>query len=137
MTAGTYSGQGIDLPFSASGDLNAVQYRWVMPATTEGQVLQADGASGPEPVGVLQNDPRSLDAAAVRVAGTTLLYVDAGPSAILYGSFLTSGSTGLGVKQGGAGSNVYHALALQAVASGSGVLIEALLQRGQVAASQG
>lgn len=127
-----YSGDGIDISFSASGDLNAAQYYFVQLATTEGRVLAATGASGPAPVGVLQNDPKSLDAARVRVGGVTMLWIDAA-TAVAYNDFITSGSDGRGVVAETAGSNPYYGIALEAVASGS-ALIPVLLTSGQVAA---
>lgn len=124
-----FSGAGIDLPFSACGDLSAVQYRFVRAAGTPPRVQQANGASNPYAIGVLQNDPTSLEAANVRVAGTTQLYIDTGASQIVYGGLLSCGSTGLGVPQGATSSSAAAvAMALEAVsAAGSGVLIEVLL----------
>lgn len=117
------SGFSWDETFSASGDLSSYQYRFVKPASTAKRVLLASGASGAAPIGVLQDDPVSGEAANVRMLGSTKLYVDAG-TAIAYGDFLTSGSTGLGVVSTG---SAFHAMACEDVASGSGILIEAIL----------
>jgi hypothetical protein len=80
----TYSGQGVDIPITASGDLDTAQYRFVMPATTAKKVLQATGGSSPTPLGVLQNDPRDGEAGAVRIIGTTKVYGNTACGAITY-----------------------------------------------------
>lgn len=123
MSVNNYN-TGLDFPFSASGDLDAVQYRFVMQATTAGRVLRATGASNPAPLGVLQNDPKSGDTATVRIWGISFLDVNA-DTAISYGDYLTSSSVGHGVINTN-GSSV-AAVALQAVTSGSGVRIPVLL----------
>ena len=117
------SGWAWDVTFSASGDLSAKQYYFMAPASTAKRVLTATGASGPAPIGVLQDDPVSGDDCAVRLQGSTKLVCDAA-TAIGYGDFLTSGSDGQGVISTG---SAFHAMALEALASGSGVTIEALL----------
>jgi len=117
------SGWAWDLTFSASGDLSAKQYYFVAPASTAKRVQVATGASGPAPIGVLQDDPVSGAECAVRIAGTTKLSVNA-TTAIGYGDFLTSASDGQGVVTTG---SAFHAMALEALSSGSGVIIEAML----------
>jgi hypothetical protein len=132
----SYYTDGVGLgTLSASGDQNDNQYKFVMPATTAGQFLLATGASGPAPIGVLQNDPKSGDAGNIKLiagGGVTLLWID-GATAVGYGDFVTCGSDGRGVVSATAGSNPYYGVALKAVASGS-ALVEVLLQPGQVAA---
>lgn len=115
---------GIDLPFSASGDLTNKQYYFVIPSGAAKRVQVATGASNPAPLGVLQNDPRTGEEATVRVWGVSKVVADA-DTAIAYGDFLTSGSTGMAVVNTN-GSSV-AAVALQALSSGTGVYIEALL----------
>lgn len=122
-----YSGTGIDLPMTASGDLNGVQYRFVQPAQTAKKVEQATGGSSPAPFGVLQNDPRDGEAAAVRVYGTTYVYASTACGAISYRDWLTSGSDGQAVLTGTGAGSAIHAMAMTALASGSGVLIEAFI----------
>lgn len=117
------SGWAWDETFSASGDLSSKQYYFVAPASTAKRVLTATGASGPAPIGVLQDDPVSGYECVVRIFGSTKLVCDAG-TAIGYGDFLTSGSGGQGVVTTG---SAFHAMALEELASGSGVTIEALL----------
>lgn len=130
--AGYESGDGIDITLTASGDQNSNQYKFVQGATTAGRFLVATGASGPGPIGVLQDDPRSLDAGRIRVQGITQLWID-GATAVAYMDYITCGSDGRGVVAATAGSNPYYGIALKAVASGSS-LIPVLLQYGQVAA---
>jgi len=91
-----HSGLGIDLPFSASGDLNDYIYHFVKCASTSMRVDVATGACNPVAIGVLQNDPMSEDAAVVRIAGITPIECDAG-GAITYGNLLTSASNGKAV----------------------------------------
>jgi hypothetical protein len=120
----SYSGQGIDLPLSASGDLNSYQYRFVA-LTSNRKVLGATGASNPTPLGVLQNDPRDGEEATVRVGGTSLIYAEA-VTAINVGTPLISGSTGM-ARPAVVSSSAVSAVALEALASGTGILIEALI----------
>ena len=125
-----WSGQGVDIPMTACGDLNSAQYRFVEAASAAGRIEQSTGGSSPYPLGILQNDPASLDGANVRVAGTSILKVNA-TTAILYGDFLTSNSVGMGIKITTA-SDPYHAIALEEVASGSNIQIKVLLKHGPI-----
>ncbi len=115
---------GIDLPFSASGDLTAKQYYFVTHASAAKRVQASTGASNPAPIGVLQNDPRTGEEATVRVWGVSKVVADA-DTAIGYGDYLTSGSTGMAVINTN-GSSV-AAMSLQDLTSGTGVYIEVLL----------
>ena len=117
------SGWAWDETFTASGDLSSNQYYFVAPASTAKRVLVATGASGPAPIGVLQDDPVSGLECSVRIMGSTKLSVNA-TTAINYGDFLTSASDGQGIVTTG---SAFHAMALGALASGSGIVIEALL----------
>lgn len=120
----SYSGQGIDLPLSASGDLNNYQYRFVA-LTSPRKVIGSTGASNPTPIGILQNDPRDGEAAAVRVGGTSMVYAEA-ITAINVGTPLIAGSTGM-ARPAIASSSAISAVAMEALASGTGVLIEVLV----------
>ena len=131
-----YSGDTTDLSFSASGDMNSNEFRFVKAASTGGlrpRIDLATGGSGPAPIGVLQNDPKSGGEAKVRVTGITMLAIN-GDATITYGDFLTSNSVGHGIVTSTAGSNPYQAIALEDVVAGagSGVLISAMLQNGTV-----
>jgi hypothetical protein len=118
-----YTGAGIDLPFTASGDLSSKQFYWVEPSATEKNVSLATGASGPAPLGILQNDPTSGLEASVRIFGSSIAMADAGTS-IGYGDFVTSGSDGQTVVTTG---SALHGIALEALSSGSGIKIEVLV----------
>jgi len=88
-----YQGAVLDLPMTACGDLGAYQYHFVRTASTNGRVQLANGSSGPMPLGILQNDPRDLEEATVRVMGTSKVMIS-GSIAISYGDFLSCMSTG-------------------------------------------
>ena len=88
-----YQGAFFDLPMTASGDLGDYQYHFVQCANTPGRVLLSTGASGPMPLGILQNDPKNLEEATVRIWGTSKIYIS-GSVALKYGDLLSSMSTG-------------------------------------------
>lgn len=114
---------GIDLPFSASGDMNTWQYHFVKHAGTAKRVDLATGGSNPTPLGVLQNDPQSGNSAAVRVIGSTL--VRCVGAAIGYGDFIAAGSTGMAELTAASTAN---GIALGTMsAGGASVLIEAFI----------
>ena len=115
-----YSGFGLDLPFSASGDLNSYQYCFVKCASTSMRVDVATGACNPVAIGVLQNDPMSEQEAAVRVAGITKVYCDAG-AAITYGQLLSSASNGKAHSAATTGCHIMG-FALEADSSGCGCI---------------
>ncbi len=116
-----YSGFGIDIPFSASGDLNSYQYCFVKCASTNWRVDVATGACLPVAIGVLQNDPQSGQEASVRVAGITKVYCDAG-GAITYGQLVTAGSNGKLQTTATGGSAGIMGIALEADSSGCGCI---------------
>ena len=116
---------GFDFPMTACGDANALQYHFVQCASNgPGNTFEiSSGGSGPAPIGVLQDDPESGNVGAVRILGVTKLIVNA-DTAITAGDYLTSSSTGQAIVNAG---SLCAALALETVASGSGVIIQALL----------
>ncbi len=116
---------GIDLPFSASGDLSAKQYYFMKLATTAGRVLTANGASNPIAIGVLQNDPASGQEAQVRILGSTQVYVSSS-TAIAYGDWVMCASDG-GAEYMIGGASSVQGIALEAVAAGKNAYIEVLL----------
>jgi hypothetical protein len=129
-------GDGIDLSFQAKNDLNSYQYHFVEsegPASgSSGVVDVGTGGSNTGPLGVLQNDPNVGEAAAVRMIGSTLLYVNAAGSTITFGRLLTCGSDGHGEPvsySAGATGSAYigHAIALDYTTS-DGVAIECWIQ---------
>jgi len=113
----------------ANADLSAIQYYFVKAGSVVGEVAAAATAAG-SALGVLQNDPKTGEEAAVRVLGTTKLRVtsEASASPVTYGGFIKSSSTGMGCGHiNPAASSFNVAIALGALASGSGTYIEALL----------
>lgn len=131
----TFSGGGIDLSFIAVADLNSYQFHFVAAAASTSGCQQyvnvGSGGSDPGPIGVLQNDPKISGNAAVRVVGTTQLYVNAAGSTIHFGRLLTCASDGHGqvadyTPVGTGCALVAHAMSLGYTTSDSAV-IEALL----------
>lgn len=126
-----------DFPFTAGGDLSSTgsdtQYRFVRIGSLAPEVLRATGASNPFAIGILQSNPNASGLEApVRLLGTSQVYADA-TCPIGYGSFLKSGSDGQAVLQGGtSSSDAAQAIALEALSSGCGVLIECLLIPGGI-----
>jgi hypothetical protein len=107
-----------------TADANTWQFNFVRAHTTAGTFNLANGASGPQPLGVLQNDPRVLEAGTIVTAGKTKVKADATGSAITYGCLITSGSTGMAIIAAG---STAQGIALQALASGASVLIDIYL----------
>ena len=122
-----YSGWGLGLSFYADQDFSSCgQYRFVVPASTADYVKLAATANA-SVLGVIQNNPKSGEVATVRVLGTTQLRIDAA-SAASFGGYLKAGSDGQGVGYESVTASVQAiAMALEAMTSGSGVNIEALL----------
>ena len=118
--------KGFDLPFTACGDANTWQYNFVTTsgAGSEKRFIPSNGASGPVPLGVLQDDPQSLNVGAVRVFGSTLVKYDAAGTAITYGDFIMAGSTGMAVIASG---SIVQGIALTAIASGASIIGEAFI----------
>jgi len=112
-----FQGVVFDLPMTASGDLNSYQYYFVKGASTAGRVDAATGASGPHVLGVLQNDPRSLEEATVRILGTSKVYFSSS-TALGYMDLVSSGSAGAGEAQSGSRPAVGYAL--ENVVAGTG-----------------
>ncbi len=117
---------GLDLPFSASGDLGSYQYYFVKAASTKQYVDIATGGSNPIPIGVLQNDPYSGDSAIVRVAGISKVYVS-GSVAIQVGNLLTVSGCG-GMEVVNSNGSAFSAIALEDITAGAGGYIAALLR---------
>ena len=116
--------KGFDLPFTASGDANTWQYNFVMCACTARKFIISNGASGPVPLGVLQDDPATGDVGNIRVFGSTFVKMDATGTAIKYNDFICSGSTGMAIVA--TGSQI-QGIALTAVSSGASVIGEAFI----------
>ena len=124
---------GFTYPFDAGGNLSdsgsPAIYRFVRFGSIAGEVLRATGGSNPYPLGILQSNPGASGLEApVTMWGWSQVYADAGGAPVGYGSFLTAGSDGQAVVQTGtSSSNPVSAIALEALASGSGVLINCLV----------
>ena len=119
-----YHSAVLDIPMTACGDLNDYQYYFVKGASTAGWVELANGSSNPMPLGILQNDPRSLEEAVVRIMGTSKIYtIPAG--AHKYGDFLMSSSAGQAEIHSGSGTAA--GVAMDNVAAGASIYTEILL----------
>lgn len=116
---------GLDFTFTANADLDSYQYHFVTASGTAPGVNISTGASNPHPTGVLQNDPRSGEAATVRIVGVTKLVVDT-DAAIGYGDYIKSSGCGRGVVDTGSYAAAI-ALGATAALSGSGYTIPVLL----------
>jgi hypothetical protein len=121
VTAFTQSQLCISL--SASGDADTWQFHFVKLSGGDENFDIATGGSGPGPIGVLQNDPRSGDVGSIAIAGRTKVYGDGSSTAIGIGDWVTAGSDGEAIVA--AGSTVYGQ-ALMASA-GACVLIDIVL----------
>lgn len=75
-----YNGEGIDIGFVAGVDLSTKQFYLVKVDTSTGYVVLGSSA-GEKCIGVLQNAPKSGQAALVRVLGVTKVAVGAAFSA--------------------------------------------------------
>lgn len=122
-------GVGFDESFKAAVDLSAKQYYWVRAGSVVNEVALATGGSVPQPIGILQNNPKAGEEAVVRIFGISKLAASAtastgAASAIANGDIITCGSGGLGVK---ASASVFNAMALEAVGSGTGATIKVFI----------
>lgn len=116
---------GIDYPFRAAVDLSNHQFRFVSAGSIAGEVVAA--GLGASTLGVLQNDPVAGEEATVRWFGSTKVMANAG-SAIVNGGLVKSGSDGMAWGYASPTASVYASgVAMEALASGSGVIIEILL----------
>ncbi len=113
----------ICLPFSASGDLSTYQYKYVKLAQTAKRVMAATSSSIPCTIGILQNNPRSGEEAAVAVWGTSRVWY-AGGGDVAYGDWIVCGSTSGAEKTSCSGM---QGIALEALAGGSGYITMLLM----------
>lgn len=125
----TYSGMGVDLPFTASGNLTAKQYYFMKCAVDARKVLTSTAASAPMPIGILQNDPNTGEEATIRMLGSSKVIANADSGAIAYGDWLISGSDGQAIANTTA-CTAGQGIAMEALASGCGIEIEILLLPG-------
>lgn len=110
----------------ANADMSSNQYKFVTTGSVAGEFKLANGASGPVPLGVLQDDPKQGEAGNIRVAGTTKIYAE-GDTDIGYGDWVIATSVG-GVKVNVTASTMGMGIALEAAtAAGSANIIQILL----------
>ena len=122
MTAYNQNDAGISL--SASGDAQSWIYHFVKLSGGRENFDLANGASGPAPVGILQDDPVSGGAGRVVFAGRAKVYADASGSDIGIGDWVCSGSDGQAVLATG---SAVQGQALMAVSSTASVLMDILV----------
>lgn len=119
----TQSGFSFDFGrLKADADMASHQWKFVATGSAADYFELATGASGPAPLGVLQDDPEVNVPGRIRILGTTKV---AASGAIGYGDFVTCASNAHAVVQASASAAV-QGIALGALASGSGY-IEVLL----------
>ncbi len=116
----------IAFPYRAAVDLGNYQNRFVVAGSIAGEVTYASTAAGCI-LGVLLNDPRATEEATVAVLGIVPVVADAA-SAIAWGQWVKTGSTGLAIGSANQAASTFDVgVAMQALASGSGVTIPVLL----------
>lgn len=117
---------GIDFPYRAAVDLSDYQYHFVIAGSVAGEVTYAATLAGCV-LGVLMNDPTATEEATVRVLGIAPVIADS-TSAIVYGQWVKTGSTGLAIGSANQAASTFDVgIALGALDSGSGVKIPVLL----------
>lgn len=83
----------LDITFKAAGDLDDKQYYIVKMSAAD--TIDLAGANTDHAIGVLQNKPKTGEAAVIRVLGTTK-YVSHGGSAVSVGNLICPDSNGKG-----------------------------------------
>jgi hypothetical protein len=92
-----------DESFPASADLSALQFNAVSLGSTG---VAAIAAATTRAIGVLQNIPKSGEAATVRMLGTTKAVADGSGTAIAAGDYVGPNASGVMVKKATADFNV-------------------------------
>lgn len=127
---------GLDFTYTAGQDFSGAsgQYRLVKAGSVEGEVLMSVGAAG-SVIGVIQNNPATGAEAVVRVFGVTKVYANAedGGSALALLGHIKSGSDGMAVGSLNFAASGWNScgLAMQALSTGSGILIDAFIYPAQ------
>ncbi len=122
---------GVDATFKAWQDFSSSQYRFVKAGSISGEItLQA--TANASCIGVIQNDPKALEEATVRVLGFSKVQADteAGASPITVGGWVNSASQGTAKgMQGCTNASVFWQGVVidTAYATGSGAYIQVLL----------
>ena len=123
------SNNGIDDSFTAAVDMSALQYHFVAAGSVAGEVIAATAGSIPNPLGILQNDPRKGEIAAVRLFGLSKLaasgaVITGAASALSQGHWMTSGSDSKGR---GANADAAQAVLLDSISSAAGATVTVFL----------
>lgn len=112
--------------FKAENDLSAKQY-YAMEQSADGQVDLCDNA-GDAVIGILQNDPKANQAAAVAIAGRTKWVSDGSGTSIAVGDTVGTDASGKCVKKTAADDLVAGRAA--AASSADGTVIDVFLTLG-------
>ena len=132
------AGLKVDRIFKANGDLSTCQYRFVSPGGVDGEVVGANGASNPFPLGILQNAPTASQNAIVRLFGESQLTAVATACTLRFGDFVSS--TGCGAAQyTGASGMIFGRVISGSVASATAgsliVLLNSIVPSGSLNAA--
>lgn len=126
----TYAGYQITRTFTSGCDFSSTgQYTFVRAGSVAGEVTgMAPRAINASPLGVLQNDPIAGEEATVCMFGLTKIYTETEDTAspLTFGGLVKCASAGraIGTDITATASINVVGIALEAVASGSGQLIE-------------
>lgn len=115
----------LDKTFEAAADLSAKQYRLVK--MSGANTVNVASAATDAIIGVLQNEPKSGEAAVVRLEGTSK--VSSGtPVGVSYGGYVTSDSNGQAIATTTTDDNVIG-IALSAASTAVDDVVEILISR--------
>lgn len=120
------TGLKVDKLFKANGDLSTCQHRFVAFGAVDGEVVGANGASNPAPIGILQNAPTASQLARVRLFGESQLVVPAIASTLRPGDFISSTGCGGGMYAGASGM-IFGRVLSGSVASAAGGTVTVLI----------
>jgi hypothetical protein len=126
----TYAGYQVTRTFTSACDFSTTgQYRMVRAGSIAGEVTgMAPLAINSSPLGVLQNDPKQGEEATVCLFGLTKIYTETEDAAspLTFGGLVkcASGGRAIGTDVTKSASINVVGVALEAVASGSGSVIE-------------
>lgn len=110
--------------FVADADLSSAcaQYRFMVPASSNGKVRAATGASNPAVLGVLQNSPSAGQEAALMLIGPTKMTGRAATCNLVFGRYILSASDGVAEAPAtGSGSAVCGRWLGPTISSGSAI----------------
>ena len=122
----TGRGTPSDITLEASADMSAPEYQYTFVALDQTTMAACEPITSGEARFILQNRPKYLKGAVVRLHGTSALRVD-GTTPIYIGNFIKPSTGGKGVKA--VAGEAYSAIALE-TSSADGDIIEVLVERG-------